>query len=41
MRSPAETMHVVAMVNPPTSQYAESWRHPLSRTDRLGADFSA
>ena len=39
MRSPTETMHLVAMVNPPTSQYAENWRHPLSRQDWLSADF--
>ncbi|SED86158.1 NtaA/DmoA family FMN-dependent monooxygenase [Ruania alba] len=34
-------MHLVAMVNPPTSQYAENWRHPLSRTDWLQARFYA
>ena len=39
MRSPTETMHLVAMVNPPTSQYAENWRYPLSRQDWLSADF--
>ena len=27
------------MVNPPTSQYAENWRHPLSRQDWLDARF--
>lgn len=27
------------MVNPPTSQYSENWRHPLSRQDWLTADF--
>ncbi|WP_251381729.1 MULTISPECIES: NtaA/DmoA family FMN-dependent monooxygenase [unclassified Leucobacter] len=32
-------MHLVAMVNPPTSQYAENWRHPLSRTDWLSGKF--
>jgi FMN-dependent oxidoreductase (nitrilotriacetate monooxygenase family) len=32
-------MHLVAMVNAPTSQYAENWRHPLSRSDWLSADF--
>ncbi|WP_251364533.1 MULTISPECIES: NtaA/DmoA family FMN-dependent monooxygenase [unclassified Leucobacter] len=32
-------MHLVAMVNPPTSQYAENWRHPLSRTDWLSGRF--
>ena len=32
-------MHLVAMVNPPTSQYAENWRHPLSRQDWLDARF--
>jgi hypothetical protein len=32
-------MHLVAMVNPPTSQFAENWRHPLSRSDWLSADF--
>ncbi|MFH5821190.1 NtaA/DmoA family FMN-dependent monooxygenase [Georgenia sp. AZ-5] len=40
MRSRAD-MHLVAMVNPPTSQYAENWRHPLSRTDWLDAGFYA
>lgn len=34
-------MHLVAMVNPPTSQYAENWRHPLSRTDWLSGRFFA
>ncbi|MGC5628544.1 LLM class flavin-dependent oxidoreductase [Georgenia sp. Z1344] len=34
-------MHLVALVNAPTSQYAESWRHPLSRGDWLGASFYA
>jgi FMN-dependent oxidoreductase (nitrilotriacetate monooxygenase family) len=32
-------MHLVAMVNPPTSQFAENWRHPLSRSDWLSSDF--
>lgn len=39
MRSSTDTMHLVAMVNPPTSQYAENWRHPLSRQDWLSAAF--
>lgn len=39
MPSSAETMHLVAMVTAPTSQYAENWRHPLSRTDWLSARF--
>lgn len=39
MRSSADTMHLVAMVNPPTSQYAENWRHPLSRQDWLSTGF--
>ena len=39
MRSSTETMHLVAMVNPPTSQYAENWRHPLSRQDWLSVNF--
>jgi len=34
-------MHLVAMVHPPTSQYAENWRHPLARTDWLAARFYA
>ncbi|MGC5616722.1 NtaA/DmoA family FMN-dependent monooxygenase [Georgenia sp. Z1491] len=34
-------MHLVALVNAPTSQYAESWRHPLSRGDWLSAPFYA
>ncbi|WNB86566.1 NtaA/DmoA family FMN-dependent monooxygenase [Cellulomonas sp. ATA003] len=34
-------MHLIAMVTPPTSQYAENWRHPLSRTDWLDARFYA
>lgn len=39
MRSPTETMHLVAMVQAPTGQYAENWRHPLSRRDWLSAEF--
>ncbi|MFC7401591.1 NtaA/DmoA family FMN-dependent monooxygenase [Citricoccus sp. GCM10030269] len=39
MRSSTDTMHLVAMVNPPTSQYSENWRHPLSRQDWLSAGF--
>ena len=39
MRSSTDRMHLVAMVNPPTSQYAENWRHPLSRQDWLSAEF--
>jgi FMN-dependent oxidoreductase (nitrilotriacetate monooxygenase family) len=39
MRSSPDTMHLVAMVNPPTSQYSENWRHPLARQDWLSADF--
>lgn len=32
-------MHLVGMVNPPTSQYAENWRNPLGRADWLRASF--
>lgn len=32
-------MHLVGMVNPPTSQYAENWRNPLGRSDWLSARF--
>ena len=32
-------MHLVAMVNAPTSQYAENWRNPLGRSDWLQAGF--
>ncbi|MGO1306137.1 MAG: NtaA/DmoA family FMN-dependent monooxygenase [Microbacterium gubbeenense] len=32
-------MHLVGMVNPPTSQYAENWRNPLGRADWLSARF--
>lgn len=39
MRSSAETMNLVAMITAPTSQYAQNWRHPLSRDDWLGASF--
>ncbi|WP_240691984.1 NtaA/DmoA family FMN-dependent monooxygenase [Arthrobacter sp. CAU 1506] len=39
MRSSADGMHLVAMVNPPTSQYSDNWRHPLSRRDWLSAEF--
>ncbi|MEV8339501.1 NtaA/DmoA family FMN-dependent monooxygenase [Leucobacter sp. NPDC077196] len=34
-------MHLVGMVNPPTSQYAENWRNPLSRPDWLSGQFTA
>ncbi|WP_446429311.1 NtaA/DmoA family FMN-dependent monooxygenase [Leucobacter sp. 1207-22] len=37
----ARQMHLVAMVNPPTSQYAENWRNPLSRNDWLSGRFFA
>ncbi|GAA4428892.1 LLM class flavin-dependent oxidoreductase [Georgenia halophila] len=40
MRSSAD-IPLVAMVNPPTSQYSENWRHPLARTDWLDARFYA
>lgn len=39
MSASREHMHLVAMVNPPTSQYAENWRHPLSRPDWLSGAF--
>jgi FMN-dependent oxidoreductase (nitrilotriacetate monooxygenase family) len=32
-------MHLVGMVNPPTSQYAENWRNPLGRADWLSERF--
>lgn len=32
-------MHLVGMVNPPTSQYAENWRNPLGRADWLSGRF--
>lgn len=32
-------LHLVAMVNPPTSQYAENWRDPLGRADWLSGLF--
>lgn len=32
-------MHLVAMVQAPTSQYGEAWRHPASRSDWLDAAF--
>src|SRR5690606_21214591 len=32
-------MHLVGMVNPPTSQYAENWRDPLGRSDWLSGRF--
>lgn len=35
----ARRMHLVAMVNPPTSQYAENWRNPLGRADWLTGRF--
>jgi len=34
-------MHLVGMVNPPTSQYAENWRNPLGRSDWLSGRFFA
>ncbi|WP_239683969.1 NtaA/DmoA family FMN-dependent monooxygenase [Leucobacter musarum] len=34
-------MHLVGMVNPPTSQYSENWRNPLGRTDWLSGAFYA
>ncbi|MBY0689667.1 NtaA/DmoA family FMN-dependent monooxygenase [Microbacterium marinilacus] len=34
-------MHLVGMVNPPTSQYAENWRNPLGRSDWLRGGFYA
>lgn len=34
-------MNLVAMVIAPTSQYAQSWRYPLARTDWLDARFYA
>ncbi|WP_240423299.1 LLM class flavin-dependent oxidoreductase [Leucobacter sp. wl10] len=34
-------MHLVGMVNPPTSQYAENWRDPLGRADWLSGRFHA
>lgn len=40
MRSSRE-IPLVAMVNPPTSQYSENWRHPLARTDWFDARFYA
>lgn len=39
MRSPADTMRLVAMVQAPTGQYADAWRHPMSRQDWLDARF--
>lgn len=39
MRSSTDRMRLIAMVNPPTSQYSDAWRHPLSRQDWLSADF--
>lgn len=35
----ARRMHLVGMVNPPTSQYAENWRDPLGRADWLSGRF--
>ncbi|MGO1542827.1 MAG: NtaA/DmoA family FMN-dependent monooxygenase [Gulosibacter sp.] len=35
----ATQMHLVAMVNPPTSQYAVNWRNPLGREDWLSSRF--
>jgi len=32
-------VHLVAMVQAPTSQYAEGWRHPASRTDWLDVGY--
>lgn len=37
----ARQMHLVGMVNPPTSQYAENWRNPLGRADWLSGRFTA
>lgn len=37
----ARQMHLVGMVNPPTSQYAENWRNPLGRADWLSGRFYA
>jgi len=34
-------IHLVGMVNPPTSQYAENWRNPLGRADWLRGEFYA
>lgn len=34
-------MHLAAMINPPTSQYAENWRDPLGRSDWLSGGFVA
>ena len=39
MRPSVIGMHLVAMVNPPTSQYSENWRHPLSRRDWFDTEF--
>ncbi|MEJ6490614.1 NtaA/DmoA family FMN-dependent monooxygenase [Leucobacter sp. USCH14] len=41
MSRSARGMHLVGMVNPPTSQYAENWRNPLSRADWLSGAFTA
>ncbi len=30
---------LVAIVNPPTTNYSESWRHPMARTDWLSTQF--
>ncbi|WP_075201068.1 NtaA/DmoA family FMN-dependent monooxygenase [Leucobacter celer] len=37
----ARQMHLVGMVNPPTSQYAENWLNPLGRADWLSGRFHA
>jgi FMN-dependent oxidoreductase (nitrilotriacetate monooxygenase family) len=37
----AQQMHLVGMVNPPTSQYAENWLNPLGRADWLSGRFHA
>ncbi len=37
----AGQMHLVGMINPPTSQYAENWRNPLGRSDWLRGEFYA
>lgn len=39
--SGTRSMHLVGMVNPPTSQYAENWRNPLGRADWLSGRFYA
>ena len=41
MTAAQRSLHLVGMVNPPTSQYAENWRNPLSRADWLSGAFHA